>query len=132
MSPAPSNDITTYCAGLGSGVGVATGSRVYVSAIDPGTATVTVDREEALFRRTALLTRVSYPSGERLAGPAPVHGKIRYLHTPAPAVLTPGEGDTATVTFAEPQRALTPGQSLVLYDGDRVAAGGVIEKVAPE
>ncbi len=124
--------IHAFTIGQRRGVGVATGSRVYVSAIDPGTATVTVDREEALFRRTALLTRLSYPSGERLTGPAPLHGKIRYLHTPAPAVLTPGEGDTATVTFAEPQRAMTPGQSLVLYDGDRVAAGGVIEEVAPE
>ena len=59
-------------------------------------------------------------------------GKIRYLHTPAPAVLAPGEGDSATVTFAEPQRAMTPGQSLVLYEEDRVVAGGVIEEATPE
>jgi tRNA-specific 2-thiouridylase len=124
--------IHSFTIGQRRGVGVATGSRVYVSAIDASTATVTVDREEALFRRTARLTRVSYPSGERPTGPAPLHGKIRYLHTPAPAVLTPGEGDAATVTFVEAQRAMTPGQSLVLYDGDRVAAGGVIEEVAPD
>jgi tRNA-specific 2-thiouridylase len=61
-----------------------------------------------------------------------VLGKIRYLHAAAPATLTPGEDGDAQVAFSEPQRAMTPGQSLVLYDGDRVAAGGVIEEVAAD
>jgi len=122
--------IHAFTIGQRRGLGAATGSRVYVSAIDPGTGTVTVDREEALFRRTATLRRVSYTSGARPVGAPRLLGKIRYLHAPAPATLTPGEGDAATVTFEEPQRAMTPGQSLVLYEGDRVVAGGVIEEVA--
>jgi len=124
--------IHSFTIGQRRGLGVATGSRVYVSAIDASTGTVTVDREEALLHRTARIARVSYPSGAPLPGPVALQGKIRYLHTPAPAVLIPGEGGTATVTFDQPQRAMTPGQSLVLYDGDRVAAGGVIEEVAPD
>jgi tRNA-uridine 2-sulfurtransferase len=123
--------IHAFTIGQRRGLGVATGDRVYVSAIDAGTGTVTVDREEALLRRTARIGRVSYPSGPP-SGAVPLEGKIRYLHAPAPATLHPGPGATATVTFAQPQRAMTPGQSLVLYDGDRVVAGGVIEEVAPD
>ncbi|HZI88862.1 MAG TPA: tRNA 2-thiouridine(34) synthase MnmA [Candidatus Polarisedimenticolia bacterium] len=124
--------IHSFTIGQRRGLGVATGSRVYVSAIDATTGTVTVDREEALLKRTARVARVSYPSGSPPSGETMLQGKIRYLHTPARATLTPGPDRTATVTFQEPQRAMTPGQSLVLYDGDRVAAGGVIEEVDPD
>jgi tRNA-specific 2-thiouridylase len=124
--------VHSFTIGQRRGLGVATGARVYVSAIDAGTGTVTVDREESLLKRTARIARVSYPSGSPPATTVSLSGKIRYLHAPAPAVLRPGPDDTATVTFTEPQRAMTPGQSLVLYDGDRVIAGGVIEEVAPD
>jgi tRNA-specific 2-thiouridylase len=124
--------IHAFTIGQRRGLHVATGSRVYVSAIDSRTGTVTVDQEQALLRRTATLRRVSYTSGARPEDGRSYLGKIRYLHAPAPATLVPGEGDRATVTFEEPQRAMTPGQSLVLYDGDRVAAGGVIEEVVAD
>jgi tRNA-specific 2-thiouridylase len=90
---------------------------------------VEVDREEALFQREARIARVSYTAGCVPAGPLAVHGKIRYLHEPAPAVLTPLDGALADIRFDAPQRAMTPGQSLVLYEDDRVVAGGLIERV---
>jgi tRNA-uridine 2-sulfurtransferase len=124
--------VHAFTVGQRRGLNIAAGSRVYVSAIDASTGTVTVDREGALLKRRAKLGRVNYTPGSRPEGPREVLGKIRYLHVPASAVLTPGEGDSATVTFAEPQRAMTPGQSLVLYDGDRVLAGGVIEEATVE
>jgi len=124
--------VHSFTIGQRRGLNISSSSRLYVSAIDAATGTVTADREEALLKSRARISRVSYTSGERPSGPREVLGKIRYLHVPAPAVLTPGEGDAATVTFAEPQRAMTPGQSLVLYDGERVLAGGVIEEVAPD
>ncbi len=124
--------IHSFTIGQRRGLNVATGSRVYVSAIDAATGTVTVDREQALLKRRARIARVNYTAGALPEGPRSLHGKIRYLHTPAPACLTPEEGAFATVTFAEPQRAMTPGQSLVLYEGDRVVAGGVIEETAVE
>ncbi len=124
--------VHSFTIGQRRGLNVSAGSRVYVSAIDATTGTVTVDREEALLKRRARISRVSYTSGVRPDGPRELLGKIRYLHAPAPAVLAPGEENTATVTFAEPQRAMTPGQSLVLYEGERVFAGGVIEEVAAE
>jgi len=124
--------IHAFTIGQRRGLHVAAGSRVYVSAIDAVTGTVTVDREEALLRRSARIARVNYTGGMRPDGPRALHGKIRYLHTPAPALLTPREGATAGVTFSEPQRAMTPGQSLVLYEGERVFAGGIIEETSTE
>lgn len=124
--------VHSFTIGQRRGLNVSVGSRVYVSGIDAATGTVTVDREEALLKKRAQLARVSYTSGSRPEGPQELLGKIRYLHTPATAVLVPEEGDRATVAFAEPQRAMTPGQSLVLYDADRVVAGGVIEEVSTE
>lgn len=126
----PHGGIHAFTIGQRRGVPVALGERVYVTDIDAASGQVTVGREQELYRRTARLARVSYPSGVAPIGPVRGQGKIRYLHSPAPATLDPEGGVTATVTFDEPQRAVTPGQSLVLYDGERVMAGGVIESAA--
>ncbi len=119
--------IHEFTVGQRRGLQVATGERVYVSSIDPSTGTVVVDREEALLKRTARISRTSYTAGIAPSGPVEGLGKIRYLHASAPATLIPGENATAVVHFAEPQRAMTPGQSLVLYDQDRVVGGGIID-----
>ena len=121
-----------FTIGQRRGLGVAAGERRYVTRIDSATATVEIGREGDLYRSEARIRKVSYPSGDAAAAPVRVAGKIRYLHEPAPAWLTPAESDAsaADVRFDQPQRAMTPGQSLVLYDGDRVVAGGVIERVA--
>jgi tRNA-specific 2-thiouridylase len=121
--------IHAFTIGQRRGLGVAASERRYVTKIDAGTGTVEVGDERDLLRSEALLERVSYPSGSVPDGPFRAHGKIRYAHAPAPAEVAPGPGGTARVVFDEPQRAMTPGQSLVLYDGDRVVAGGVIERV---
>jgi tRNA-uridine 2-sulfurtransferase len=86
-----------------------------------------VDDEAALYCRTARIHRVNYLSGVTPEGPVAGAAKIRYLHAPAPAMLRPDGAGAAEVAFDQPQRAMTPGQSLVLYDGDRVVAGGLIE-----
>jgi tRNA-specific 2-thiouridylase len=122
--------IHAFTIGQRRGVPVAVGERVYVTDIDPASGCVTVGREEDLLRRTACIARVSYPSGVAPEGPVRGRGKIRYLHAPAPATLEPAGDAAATVTFDEPQRAVTPGQSLVFYDGERVMAGGVIDSAA--
>jgi tRNA-specific 2-thiouridylase len=120
--------VHAFTIGQRRGVPVAVGERVYVSRIDPATAAVTVDREEALYRRVARIARVSFPSGAAPGGPVRGAAKIRYLHPAAAATLEPQGDRGGVVTFDEPQRALTPGQSLVLYQDDRVIAGGVIEE----
>jgi tRNA-uridine 2-sulfurtransferase len=65
----------------------------------------------------------------------PVHAvqasvRIRYRHQEAPATITPLENNRAKVLFAEPQRAITPGQATVFYDGDEVIGGGWIVKAS--
>ncbi|MGE5175467.1 MAG: tRNA 2-thiouridine(34) synthase MnmA, partial [Hyphomicrobiales bacterium] len=122
--------VHAFTVGQRRGVPVAAGERRYVTRIDAETATVVVDRDEALYRRGARIARVSYSAGAAPDGPVAGRAKIRYLHEPAPAVLTPAGPDVADVLFDAPQRALTPGQSLVLYDGDRLVAGGVIERAS--
>jgi tRNA-specific 2-thiouridylase len=57
--------------------------------------------------------------------------KIRYRHTPAPATVTSLAGEGARVDFQEPQSAITPGQAVVFYEGDRVLGGGWIEQAIP-
>lgn len=121
--------IHAFTVGQRRGVNVSAGERLYVTDIEATTGTVIIDREEALYRTRARIARVNYVSGAAPAGPLRGEGKIRYLHTPSPAVLAPAGSSEADVTFDAPQRAMTPGQSLVLYDGDRVLAGGVIERV---
>jgi tRNA-uridine 2-sulfurtransferase len=121
--------VHAFTIGQRRGIQVSAKERLYVTKIDAATGTVEVDREEALFQRDARIARVSYTSGDMPPGSIAVQGKIRYLHEPATATLTPLPDGLADVRFDAPQRAMTPGQSLVLYDGDRVVAGGMIERV---
>ena len=121
--------IHAFTIGQRRGIGVAANERRYVTKIDAVTGTVELGEERDLLHREAFLERVSYPSGVTPNGSFRADGKIRYAHAPAPAEVTPEAGARARVVFDEPQRAMTPGQSLVLYDGDRVVAGGVIERV---
>ncbi|HEX5031566.1 MAG TPA: tRNA 2-thiouridine(34) synthase MnmA [Candidatus Eisenbacteria bacterium] len=121
--------IHAFTIGQRRGIGVAANERRYVTKIDALTGAVELGDERDLLRREAFLERVSYPSGAAPDRPFRAHGKIRYAHAPAPAEITPQADGRAHVVFDEAQRAMTPGQSLVLYDGDRVVAGGVIERV---
>jgi len=73
-------------------------------------------------------TDVNFIDGEPPSGPVRVHARIRHGHVPAPATVRAGEERTATVVFDEPQRAITPGQSVVWYEGERVVGGGVIAR----
>ena len=122
--------IHAFTVGQRRGVEVSAGVPLYVTRIDAATGTVEVGPEEALYARDVRVTRVAYPTPPAAAAATPLRGaaKIRYAHAAAPATWTPRGDGGADVRFDEPQRALTPGQSLVLYDGDRVVAGGVIAR----
>ena len=127
--------IHAFTVGQRRGIDVSASIPLYVTRIDAASGTVEVGPEQALYHHEARVTRVSYPTPAPPpaegceAGPIRGAAKIRYAHPAAAATWIPGPFGEALVRFDEPQRALTPGQSLVLYDGDRVVAGGVIAAV---
>jgi len=100
---------------------------LYVLDLDPTGNTVTVGRDDELLSDRLWAEDVSFVSGEAPAGPRPVgvEAKIRYRSEPAHALLTVADG-RAEVRFQRPQRAVTPGQAVVFYQGPRVLGGGII------
>jgi tRNA-specific 2-thiouridylase len=109
------------------GVGVGGGERLYVVALDPDTATLWVGPREATLARglIALEGNLLAPP-EQLTGDG-VHAQIRYRQAPIPCrVLI--DGDRWEVRFHVPEPAISPGQSVVFYSGDRVLGGGRIER----
>ena len=118
-----------YTLGQRKGLGIALGAPVYVCSKDMAANTVTVGPESALFATTLLADSWNWFPFETLNAPIRVMAKARYRHIPQPATVYPMENGTAKVVFDAPQRAMTPGQTVALYDGDTVIGGGIITKV---
>lgn len=118
-----------YTLGQRKGLGIALGEPVYVCSKDMEANTVTVGPESALFATTLLADNWNWFPFETLTGPIRVMAKARYRHTPQPATVYPEENGTARVVYDTPQRAITPGQTVALYDGDIVVGGGIITQV---
>ena len=108
---------------------------LYVVAIDPVRNAVIVGPSEALFRREAAVTDANWISGEIPAAPFRCRIKVRYRQEAQPGLVTPTGEKTFSVLFDEPQRAITGGQSAVLYglgeDADVVLGGGILLPVQP-
>lgn len=119
-----------YTVGQRKGLGIAAPEPLYVIATDPQRQRVTVGSNASLLRPSCLVNDVNWVS---IAAPAPgaqirAQVKIRNKHTPAPATFeTAGGPARVRLEFDEPQRAVTPGQAAVFYDGDLVLGGGWIE-----
>lgn len=118
--------ISNFTVGQRKGLNVGSPSPLYVLNIDAPSHRVTVGADAELFTRTLRARRLNWISIAELTGPMRVRAKIRHRHEPAWATLEPAGADEATATFDEPQRAVTPGQSAVFYDGDEVVGGGWI------
>jgi tRNA-uridine 2-sulfurtransferase len=136
--------VHNFTVGQRKGLGVATGSPLYVININGAEGKVTVGGNDDLLSRTLIardlnwiaiddlreeLARVAQPPSAVACDPKTglrVQAKIRHRHEPAPAVLEPAANGEIRVTFDQPQRAITPGQAVVFYDGDLVVGGGWI------
>ena len=118
-----------YTLGQRKGLGLAMGAPVYVCAKDMAANTVTVGPNESLFRRSLLADNWNWIAIEALTEPIRVTAKARSRMTEQPATVYPEANGLARVEFDEPQRAITPGQAVVLYDGDTVVGGGTIINV---
>ena len=119
--------VHNFTVGQRKGLGIATGSPLYVIQIKNDTRQVVVGDNEELYSRTLHASRVNLISTEDVREPMRVAVKIRHKHQPAPAVIESVGPDSILVTFDEPQRAITPGQAAVFYEGDVVVGGGWIE-----
>lgn len=118
-----------YTLGQRKGLGIALGAPVYVCSKDMKENTVTVGPESALFATTLVADSWNWFPFETLTEPIRVMAKARYRHIPQPATVYPMEDGRAKVVFDAPQRAITPGQTVALYDGDVVVGGGIITEI---
>jgi tRNA-specific 2-thiouridylase len=121
--------IHRFTIGQRRGLGIALGSPAWVKSIDPGIGAVFVTtREEALAAKGLTASGVrwipSSPKSKRLRCSI----QVRYNQAPVPAVVELGEGTSAKVWFDRPLRAVTPGQAVVFFDGDRLLGGGWIDR----
>jgi tRNA-specific 2-thiouridylase len=117
-----------FTIGQRRGLGVATGEPLYVIATDSETQRVTVGADSELLRASLTARDVNWVSIAGCEAPLRAHVKIRNKHAGAGATVYPtAEAGRVEVRFDEPQRAVTPGQAAVFYDGDLVLGGGWIE-----
>ena len=118
-----------YTIGQRKGLGLAMGAPVYVTGKDMAANTVTVGPNEALFHRALVAEDVNWMAVSEPAAPLRCKAKARSRMAEQPATVYPLEDGRIRVEFDEPQRAITPGQAVVLYQGDLVLGGGTIVEV---
>ncbi|MBR6825310.1 MAG: tRNA 2-thiouridine(34) synthase MnmA [Oscillospiraceae bacterium] len=116
--------LEAYTVGQRRGLGMAFGQRAYVLG-KRGTDVLIGDNEQ-LFSDTVQVEQVNFIPFDRLTQPIRVEAKLRYSAKSAPAMLLPRDNGCELI-FEQPQRAVTPGQTAVFYDGDTVIGGGIIK-----
>ena len=119
--------IVRYTIGQKKGLGLVLPEPLYVCALNIDSNTVVLGRSEELFTRELTAREINLLSVDRIEGSMRVKAKVRYRHQEEWATVTQPTSDTLHVVFDEPQRAITKGQSVVLYDGDTVVGGGIIQ-----
>lgn len=117
-----------YTTGQRKGLGVSAEAPMYVLSKDPAANTVTLGPDSALYTRELTAEAPNWISIPALAGPTAVTAKTRHSQREAAAVAEPLPEGRVRVVFQEPQRAVTPGQAVVFYDGEAVVGGGTIVK----
>ena len=119
--------IIHYTIGQRRGLGIAAETPLYVKRIDPERNEVVLCRDEALYSRALTAKELNWMAFETPPDSFRASAKIRYRHAEQPCTVKALPGGRVAVEFDEPQRAATPGQAVVFYDGDTVLGGGVIE-----
>ncbi|MGQ9775595.1 MAG: tRNA 2-thiouridine(34) synthase MnmA [Thermodesulfobacteriota bacterium] len=121
--------IAFYTIGQRRGLGLAKGRPLYVTRIDPLRNAIFVGEEREVYQDTFIVTRLNWISSKGVESQFRCHVKIRYNHSGGEAIVSSlGDGEWR-VRFQTPQKAITPGQAAVFYEGDRVLGGGWIKEV---
>jgi tRNA-specific 2-thiouridylase len=120
--------IINYTIGQRKGLGITAPEPLFVTRMNPRENTITVGVSEELFSKTLDACALNLIATEKIDSALKVQAKIRYAHTRQDAVIRQTDDDRLHVEFATPQRAITPGQAVVFYDGDIVVGGGTISR----
>ncbi len=118
--------IHRFTVGQRKGLRLSTSEPLYVLELRPAEQAVVVGQRHELERVRCEVANVNWTAGETPSGSVKVGVQIRHRHTPGAATVTPVEGARATVVFDHPERAVSPGQAAVFYEGDEVIGGGWI------
>jgi tRNA-specific 2-thiouridylase len=121
--------IIHYTVGQRRGLGLAAAAPLYVRSVCAGNNTVVVGPEDKLYANTLIARDINLIPTDRLDAAIKVRAKIRYKQSEQPATVWQLDHDTLRVDFDSPQRAITKGQAVVLYDGDAVVGGGTIAEI---
>ncbi|MBK8554069.1 MAG: tRNA 2-thiouridine(34) synthase MnmA [Ignavibacteria bacterium] len=118
-----------YTIGQRRGLNVAIGKRLYVSKIDSENNVIFVDEEQSLYNSEFEVREINFMKADKIEKPLNAKVKIRYNDAGHDAVIEQTGDDKINVKFSSPQKAITPGQSAVFYDGDDILGGGIIDSV---
>jgi len=122
------NGIYNYTIGQRKGLGISSNKPLFVIDIDPINNQIVVGDDSEGFGKTLIAEDINLIAIEKLTEERRVSAKIRYAAQESPALIKPLKDDKILVEFDTPQRAITPGQAVVFYDGDIVLGGGTIVK----
>lgn len=118
--------IIRYTIGQHKGLGISSEEPLYVARVDSAANTVTLAKNSELFSKSLTANNINLISVDKIDSPMRLKAKIRYRSTEQSAAVIQTDKDEIKVEFDEPQRAVTKGQSVVLYDGETVVGGGTI------
>lgn len=119
--------IINYTVGQRKGLGISYEEPLYVSEIKIADNTVVLGTDRDLYSKTLTANNINLISVNKIEKPTRIRAKIRYRQTEQPATVIQTDEDSITIEFDEPQRAVTKGQAVVLYDDDTVLGGGTIK-----
>ena len=118
--------IIHYTIGQRRGIGISSSASYYVCEIHADTNEIVVGEEHTLYSDTLFANDINLIAYDRLESPIRAMAKIRYRHQQQPATVVQSDDNTLKIVFDTPQRAITRGQAVVLYEGDSVVGGGII------
>jgi len=121
--------IVNYTIGQRKGLGISATHPLFVLSINATDNTITLGKSEELFTNVLTANDINLIAMDRVNTPIRIQAKIRYSHTAQPATLWQTSNTEFRVEFDHPQRAITPGQAVVMYDGDVVIGGGTITHI---